>query len=201
MGRNGRSPGSGTRGLSLTCARGDLNRRGHHASLGANRRSERETGVPLPPVGSRYLGGVHPRGAPASVQLSQRNSAAGHIDAGGRRRAHPSPDQSLARHASIRLVIDTCDHPLRLNAYRAPPTPPCREERWAPGSWCRQGSSTWLPSVSGPSSRLARTLPEGCNDNGGSVSHLGIGLLKTRRGPVGPTHQLRAENSRFIRSA
>ena len=63
-------------GGSHTCTRGELNRKNPTLTSGANRRHERKTGLPLPPVDYRYLGGVHPRGAPASVQLHEHQQLA-----------------------------------------------------------------------------------------------------------------------------
>lgn len=57
------------------CAMQPGERREPHARPGGNRRHEREIGVPLPPVDSRFLGSVHPQGAPASVQLTEPSVA------------------------------------------------------------------------------------------------------------------------------
>ena len=59
LARDGRSPGSGTRGQSHVRERG-VEPEVPHAQSGEIHRPERERGVPLPSVVSRCLGGVHP---------------------------------------------------------------------------------------------------------------------------------------------
>lgn len=59
-------------------ARGGVDPENHHAQSSENRRPERETGIPLPPVDSRYLGGVPPGGAPASVELFSSENRVAH---------------------------------------------------------------------------------------------------------------------------
>lgn len=70
--RNGQSPGSEDPGPATDVREGGVEPEDHHSRSRTNSRPERETEIPLPPVRSRYLGGVRPRGAPASVlQLRQ----------------------------------------------------------------------------------------------------------------------------------
>lgn len=71
------APDPRTRGLSHV-REGGVEPENPHARSGAIRRPERKTDLPLPPVDSRFLGGVHPRGAPTSLQLSRLVSREGH---------------------------------------------------------------------------------------------------------------------------
>lgn len=74
--RNGRSPRSKDPGPATHVREGGVEPYERHAQPRVNHGREREAGVPLPPLASRYLGGVHPRGAPTSVQLSEHQQLA-----------------------------------------------------------------------------------------------------------------------------